>query len=66
MSEGQTSEWVYWVALDGDFARDYPTAEAAEHARVHERGHIPSARRSVWRARTEVQDVYLVSGASLE
>jgi len=58
MSDDHVTEWVYWVNLDGDFAGDYATAEAAEHARLHERGHIPPDERSIWRERTEVQDVY--------
>jgi len=61
MSDDHVTEWVYWVNLDGDFARDYATAEAAEHARLHEWGHIPPERRSIWRERTEVQDVYPVT-----
>ena len=58
MSDDYTTVWVYWVQLDGDFARDYPTAEAAEYARIHERGHIAPDERSIWRERTEVQEVY--------
>lgn len=66
MSDDSTSDWIYWVTLDGDFAREYFTAEDAEHARLHERGHIPPERRSIWRERTEVQDVYPMKGKSDE
>jgi hypothetical protein len=66
MSNDSKSEWVYWVQLDGDFARDYPTAEDAGRARLYEHGSIPPERRSIWRERTEVQYLYPMKGKSDE
>ena len=65
MSDDYTSDWIYWVTLDGDFAREYSTAEAAEHARLHERGGISPEWRVIWRERTELQNVYPVREAKL-
>ena len=50
------SEWTYYVAyLDG--ANDYPTEAAAQKVRRESTGHIPVDERSIWRQRTEYQEV---------
>jgi hypothetical protein len=56
--KSEYTEWTYWVQLDGDFARECDTAEKAEHVRLHEHGHISPEKRSVWRERIEMQEVY--------
>ena len=50
--EREESNWVYFVALDGDYAGHFFSLEEAEVARLNERGHIDPATRTIWREKT--------------
>ena len=50
-------EWVYWVTLDGDYARECFSADEAERVRLHGHGHVKVEERLIWRERTETQNV---------
>ena len=50
-------EWVYWVTLDGDYAKECVSADEAERVRLHGHGHVKVGDRSIWRERTETQNV---------
>ena len=55
--DGDYSEWTYYVVLDGDYAEECATEAKAQKVRRESRGHIPVDERSIWRERTEYQEV---------
>jgi hypothetical protein len=53
-----SEEWLYYVSLDGDYAGEYSSLEAAEFARLNERGFLAPEDRKIWRERVQVEDLY--------
>ena len=54
----ESEDWMYYVSLDGDYAGEYPSLEAAEFARLNERGWIAPEDRKIWRERVQIEDIY--------